>query len=274
MDLWLITVNYGNIETTKGLVDSLMDCHNINSVKVAIADNASSQKSKNGLQKIIDNTTLDIEIFLNDQNHFYWPAAKKVLSILKKESKNYPDWVMICNNDITFNDKNFFNKLEKLDKNRFPIIGPNVKNELGNSLNPFMVAPLKAIDHLYWWLYFLSYPTSHLFKVIKNWIKRFQINQGDMIYKTISPVYAVHGSAILFSSHFFNEGGWLDDNFEMYGEELTVAEIAKTNGLPITYCPDLNLLHHEHANTKKINKKHIFNKGRDAHRYVKSVYLK
>lgn len=274
MDLWLITVNYGNIEMTKGLIDSLMGCDNINSIKVGIADNASSQKSISGLRKIMDDAIIDIEIFPFKQNHYYWPAAKKVIANLKEKSKNYPDWIMICNNDITFVDNKFFKKLEKLDKKNFPIIGPNIKNESGLSLNPFMVYPMSRFDHLYWSLYFLSYPTSCVMRMIKNWFQRISPSLGESKLKANSPVYAVHGSVVLFSSFFFGKGGWLDDNFEMYGEELTVAEIAKTIGLPITYCSDLHILHREHTITKKINKKIIFNKGKNSHRYVKSTYLK
>jgi len=274
MNLWLITVNYGNIEMTKGLINSLMCCHNINSIRVGIADNASSDKSIAELEKIMDNAIIDIEIFSFKQNHFYWPAAKKVIFNLKEKWKNYPDWIMICNNDITFVDNEFFKKLQKLDKKNFPIIGPNIKNDSGLALNPFMVNSMRKFDHLYWSLYFLSYPTSRTIRIIKNWFQKISSSPGESRLKTNSPVYAVHGSAILFSSYFFEKGGWLDDNFEMYGEELTVAEIAKKIALPITYCPDLHLLHHEHTITKKINKKFIFNKSKDAHRYVKSNYLK
>ena len=87
------------------------------------------------------------------------------------------------------------------------------------------------------------------------------------------PVYAVHGAGILFSKYFFEQGGWLDDNFSLYGEELTVAEIAKQVGCPVTFNPELKLIHQEHTSTQKMDQRSIFNKARESHRYVISQYM-
>jgi GT2 family glycosyltransferase len=87
-------------------------------------------------------------------------------------------------------------------------------------------------------------------------------------------VYSVHASAILFSSSFFNSGGWFDDNFELYGEELSVSEIAKKISIPIHYVPKLKIMHHEHTSTKKTNKRLLFDKARKSYHYINSNYLK
>ncbi|MBT4382840.1 MAG: hypothetical protein HOD28_04440 [Candidatus Marinimicrobia bacterium] len=273
MNLWLITVNYGQTKTTKNLIESLMKCEQLESIKIGIADNETSEKSKVELQKISNMSNLDIELFYYDENHFYWPAAKKVIKRFKEQLNHYPDWIMICNNDITFIDKNFMSRLEKLNQKKYPIVGPNIINESGRPLNPFMINPLSKIDNLYWWLYFLSYPTSKLVGTIKRLLQKMRSNKDGFNQNNSSNVYAVHGSAILFSSYFFEKGGWLDDQFEMYGEELTVAEIAIQLKLPVIYNPDIKIMHHEHTNTKKTDKKLLFQKGRDAHRYVRSIYI-
>ena len=67
----------------------------------------------------------------------------------------------------------------------------------------------------------------------------------------LSPVYAVHGSAIIFSKHFFKAGGKIDKNFKLYCEELSNAEIASKIGCKIFYDPDLKIIHSEHNSTKK-----------------------
>ena len=155
-----------------------------------------------------------------------------------------------------------------------PIIGPDIINSKGIQLNPFMINSLGFFKNLYWMLFFLSYPTSRLILMLKRAFNLFRIKSSSIDNFSTKHVYAVHGSAILFSSHFFNSGGWLDDKFEMYGEELSVAEVAKKNGLAITYCPLMKLQHNEHSTTKHANQRLLFKKARKSYRYIKSFYMK
>ena len=274
MNLWLITVNYGDTAPTESLIQSLIACSLPESLKVAIADNACSIETTSKLNNLSDSFKLNMDIFPFNENRYYWPAAKQVLSNLKASSIDYPDWVMVCNNDITFPDEDFFKKLIKIDPIKFPIIGPKILNDTNESLNPFMTESLSWKERLYWWLYFISYSGSRcLLKSRKIW-KKFGWNKKSKNRDQAKEVYAIHGSAILFSSSFFNKGGWLDDNFDLYGEELSVAEIAKKIGAAITYYPELKIIHHEHANTGQTNNKLLFEKARESHRYIQSTYLK
>ena len=274
MNLWLITVNYGDTAPTESLIQSLIACSLPESLKVAIADNACSTETTSKLNNLSDSFKLNMDIFPFNENRYYWPAAKQVLSNLKASSIDYPDWVMVCNNDITFPDKDFFKKLIKIDPIKFPIIGPKILNDTNESLNPFMTKPLSWIGHLYWWLYFLSYPGSICLLGLKKILGKFYHKKNPKNMDQAKEVYAIHGSAILFSSSFFNKGGWLDDNFDLYGEELSVAGIAKKIGAAITYYPELKIIHHEHANTGQTNNKLLFEKARESHRYIQSTYLK
>ena len=63
MNLWIITVNFGETSATESLIDSLSIVKNVDSIKVGIADNAASNKSSSQLTKIIGRTKLDIKIF-------------------------------------------------------------------------------------------------------------------------------------------------------------------------------------------------------------------
>jgi len=137
-----------------------------------------------------------------------------------------------------------------------------------------MVSPLSTIQSLYWKLYFFSYSFSKILLSIKKLIRFFAIKVESKNIDTVKEVYAIHGSAILFSNYFFNAGGLLDDNFEMYAEELTVAEIAKKLNLPITYIPQLEVTHIEHGSTRIIDQKSLYNKARRSHKYFQSAYTK
>jgi len=274
MTLWIITVNFGNTEATKLLIDSLSTMDNLDFIKVGIADNEASEKSTSKLEEINKSTKLDITISSYKKNHYYWPAAKKTIDNLKNKFGFYPDWVIICNNDIIFNDKSFFLKLSKINVRKHPIIGPNIITPHGQALNPFMKTPLTNLEKLYWDIYFLSFHLSVVMLKIKKMLRKCIKKSNSENLTTNQKVYAVHGSTILFSNYFFEVGGWIDDNFEMYGEELTVAEIAKTLKIPVTFIPQLKILHDEHSSTKNIDSQVLFSKAKQSHKYFKSVYLK
>ena len=143
---------------------------------------------------------------------------------------------------------------------------------MGIQLNPFMIDPLSRFEKIFWNIYFFSYPLSILMLRIKKLIEPYYNKSKRKNITTNKQVYAVHGSAILFSNYFFDKGGWIDENFEMYGEELTVAEIAKKLNIPITFFSELNIIHHEHKSTEMIDKRLLFNKAKKSHRYFQSEY--
>lgn len=274
MTIWIVTVNFGDTKSTEQLIDSLSVVNNLKSAKIIIADNASSFSSRSGLEQIIKKSFLDIKIFSYKKNLYYWPAINKVIKSLKTKFGTYPDWIIVCNNDITFSDKNLFEKLSKIDTKKFPIVGPTIINSDGKHLNPFMLASLSKWQRFFWRCYFFSYPLSIILLMIKKLLDFFILKSNQEKISTNKSVYAVHGSAIFFSNHFFNMGGWFDENFELYGEELTVAEIAKKLNIPVTYFPELEVTHHEHTSTKSINKRKLFYKAKKSHQYFESTYLK
>ena len=76
-----------------------------------------------------------------------------------------------------------------------------------------MYIPMNKLRFYYWKIYFSSYYISILFSFLsKNKPKIFNTKQID----TLTKVYAVHGSAIIFSKFFFKKGGYIDDNFELF----------------------------------------------------------
>jgi GT2 family glycosyltransferase len=272
MNLKFITVNFGNTTATRNLVNSILSSSLEGNFSLTIIDNKSSSRSKKELLSLKKQSKIDIEILINEKNLYYWPAVNKIISDLKDSESEFPDWILICNNDIIINDKYFLKKLEKINPIKNPIIGPDITNTSGDHLNPFMAKPLSRLGHIYWWLYFISYPTSRVLLFLRRFLQFFYTKKKN-IEQLSKIVYSVHGSAILLSSYFFKSGGWLDDNFELYGEELTLAEIAKKINIPITYYPILKIVHSEHTNTKKINNKLLFKKARESHQYITNNYM-
>ena len=275
MHIWLITVNYGDPAPTASLLESLQACQkNTLTIKMGIADNASQSTNYNKLNKLKTGSDIEIELFPFAINQFYWPAANQVINKMLTIHGSYPDWIMVCNNDITFQDSNFFKNLEKIDLRKYPILGPEIIGEKTRlPLNPFMLEPMSSIKKFYWKIFYVSFSFSRLLLVIKKIRDRLLYNNNQSKNLGPLPVYAVHGAGILFSKYFFEQGGWLDDNFSLYGEELTVAEIAKQVDCPVTFNPELKLIHQEHTSTQNMDQRFIFKKARESHRYVMSKYI-
>ena len=145
MKIWLITVNFGNSNPTRELIESLSVCKNLYMIKVGIADNASSNQSFGKLKEIKNKKKIDIKIFKNQKNLYYWPAAKKILYKMKKINGTFPDWVIICNNDIVFPDKDFLEKLKAINKQKCPILGPDI---IDNSGTKYHTLDLLALPEL------------------------------------------------------------------------------------------------------------------------------
>ena len=54
---------------------------------------------------------------------------------------------------------------------------------------------------------------------------------------------------MVFSRRYFESGGWLDTTVPMYMEEISTGAIAERIGVPVRFCPDLQVQHREHATT-------------------------
>ena len=176
---------------------------------------------------------------------------------------------MICNNDIIFNDQFFLEKLFNLNNIDYHLVGPRITNSAKKDLNPFLLKPMSKKRKLYWKFYFKSYYFSKLLKLITSF--KFFLKSPREI-KKIRKVYAIHGSAMIFSKHFFLKGGMIDDNFELFGEEITTAEICKIINCKIFYVPNLILTHNEHSTTKKINDRNLYDLAKKSHYYFSEKY--
>ena len=70
---------------------------------------------------------------------------KKTFDKYINEFDKPPDWTIVCNNDIIFNDNNFFDNLSIIKSKDFDVIGPNIMNKENKNLNPFMKSPMSKI---------------------------------------------------------------------------------------------------------------------------------
>ena len=273
--IWLITVNFGNPDTTLSLLSNLEDLGESDALEIAVIDNGSTDNSWDSLTALKEKSELNLNLIKSDKNLFYWAGAKKAIDLLKQKYVFWPEWLIVCNNDISIESSNFVNLLLSLDKDEYPIIAPSITSSIsGNALNPFLIKPLSRLERLYWKLYFLNYETSKLVKIIGSSLKKLLKKKISDSVSEKMRIYAPHGACMIFSNNFFLNGGQLDTGFTLFAEELTVAEMARRLNLFITYIPELKIIHHENSSTKVVNKRTLFQHARDSHKYFLSKYLK
>ena len=271
MSIVLITVNYKDSNPTKDLINSILNCKMNKNIKIIIVDNESSNSSLSALKLITKKSNLDIEIISSNINSYYWGGIQLGLQKIYNNNKKY-DWIIACNNDVQFNDISLFEKLNDLKEDYYNIIAPRIISSLTNKdLNPFMLKPISFLYNIYYSLYYLNFFTSIIFHKIGRLIKLIKI-ESKVNDSSNYQIYAGHGSCIIFSKEFFSNGGYLDNGFTMYGEEVSTAEIANKIKSFIYYVPSLSLIHNEHQSTSKSSLKSNFLHSKKTYYYLKKKY--
>ena len=273
-DILIITVNYKNTAGTENFVQSLEKLDNSNGVELVVVDSESTHETKENLQTLLRQSALKTLLIDSFSNTFYWGGVTLALHTLDLDYANGPSWIIACNNDILFRQKDFLLKLSRIDPESYPVIAPSIISIVtGKNLNPYMVRPIKTMAKLYYDIFFFNSVTGLLIYKLRNLMKKLFTLLTVASNKQGRTIYAPHGAFIIFSNLFFQKGGWLDENLTMYGEEFTVAEIARRLQLPVHYRPDLEVIHVEHSSTGGQNWAQSFAAIKTAYYYVKREYL-
>ena len=185
---------------------------------------------------------------------------------------NFPEWIIVCNNDILFNKSDLLSKILSFNAKDYPVLAPAILSSRTNkNLNPFMIKPINVIAKIYYSIFYLNSILGFIIYKTRQLIKIFYARSNKVIDKG-GFIYAPHGSFIIFSKYFFNNGGYLDQNLTMYGEEFTTAEIARSLKMPIYYEPNMEVVHVEHS-SNKINWFINFKLTKNAYYYFLKEYL-
>ncbi len=254
-DVIIITVQYHNFADTKSFVMSLASLAESRHCELVIVDNDESGAGSAELESIRGAGPFPINLMQSSRNLYYWGGAAFALGELSRSADARPRWVIICNNDVTFSDGSFLERLRSLDPARFAIIAPTIISEAtGKDQNPFLVLPANGLKRLKWRVYDVSYPIARTMLAIHGLAKRFaaplsravRSPSGEMKRRQI---YAPHGAFVILSEAFFRRGGALDTTVPMFAEELTIAALARKLSLPVWYMPELKVSHREHSTT-------------------------
>ncbi|MFQ5452999.1 MAG: glycosyltransferase family 2 protein [Candidatus Zixiibacteriota bacterium] len=270
----VITINYKNSQVTRALIQSLETCENSDGLHLIVVNNESNTNGRRELNSLKNSSSLSIQLLHLEKNLYYWGGAAFALESLKLDFTVSPDWIIICNNDILIEQKDFFTRLLAMDIEQYPIIAPGIiSSKTQKNLNPFLINPISKMQDLYYRLYYWNKYTAKTVHFMGRRIKKLR----QWLSTGIKPedelkIYAPHGSFIIFSRHYFLQGGFLDTGFTFFGEEISVAEIARRLDLPVYYVPGLKIIHNEHMSLSKPAWEVVFNHSKKSYEYLKQKY--
>jgi GT2 family glycosyltransferase len=242
----IITVNYRAADSTMLFLESASKLECFDAAHLIVVENGSGDESVEKLQPVVARLS-NVELLESPLNRGYFGGANWALQQYLTKSPR-PDWVIICNNDIVFDDRQFLSKLLHRDPENAPVIAPGIIARLtGLDCNPFLRKRLTSTQllriHFWYSSYYLMWfmqLLSPYARILRHYIRFWRANPQS---RECERIYAAHGSFLIFSRKYFDAGGFIDDGFFLYAEELTVAEICLRLRLRVVYDPDLQVWH-------------------------------
>ena len=273
-NILVITVNYKNTIITENFIHSLENLDASDKVELIVVDSESTPKTKENLQSLLNGSALKTRLIDSVSNTFYWGGVALALKTLDLNYANGPSWIIACNNDILFSQREFISKLKELDSTKYHVIAPSIlSTKTGENLNPYMAKPINIIGKLYYSIFYLNPSTARLIYNTRKMSKKLFYSVFKKSIPKPGKIYAPQGSFIIFSNNYFLRGGYIDNNFKIFGEEISTAEIALNNNLEIHFLPELAVSHVEHSSMGTNYWSYWFYFSKEAYKYLKKTYL-
>jgi len=241
--------------------------------ELLVVDNSSGDDSVSRIAQAISDFT-NVELLTSRQNRGYFGGAKWALEQYLAQHP-MPDWVIVCNNDIVFDDPGFLAKLLERNTAIFGVIAPSVISRLTeHDANPIIRRRPTLFRMWRYRLLLSNYRVAWLAQWLAPSVRKVRNSlyalKEDSDSKT--PIYAPHGSFIILSRRFFDAGGFIDDGFFLYAEEFCLAEMCRQLNLPIIHDPDLRVWHEEGQTLGRMLSRDTYAHQRNGFRYALARY--
>lgn len=279
-----VILHYGNVQVTKECVDSILQLHTEDDIHIVVVDN-DTNKSDEERQVLKQEVLVDsrIEVFEIKEKSGFSKANNEGYAYTRR--LHNPDYVIMTNNDIVFEQKDFLAKMkESYLKNSYAVLSPDiVSRENGQHQSPIAGhgRSIFQVNYTIWMnaiclqMYSLVYPLL-LWNYNKN--KNKDAGQQSLVQQeNIVPC----GACIIASQKFVeHEPKMFVPETNFYYEEYILHERCKRNGYKIVFSPELQVIHGDGVATKenKINEKKrlkfIMNETMKAARVYKAVLQK
>ena len=275
-DILILTVNYKGADSTERFLKSASELDGWDMAHFIVVENGSHDGSAAKLRALVRDFP-NVELMESAENRGYFGAANWALQQYLAQAQK-PDWVIVCNNDIAFDDHQFLRKLSQRDLAGAHVIAPAIIARPGDiDCNPFMrkrPSRFKLLRCQFW-------QSNFYLMWFKQWLSPYVRTARHQIYfwrrsslaTGPTDVYAPHGAFLIFSRAYFEAGGSIDDGFFLYAEEFSVAEICRQLQLRVVHDPGLRVWHDAHHVTGRMCNRTTFEYGRQGFRYALRKYF-
>jgi GT2 family glycosyltransferase len=276
-DALIITVNYKGADSTARFIESVSGIECFQHAHVIVVENGSCDGSAEKLRPLVAEFS-NVELLESPVNRGYFGGANWALQqYLARGHK--ANWIIVCNNDIVFNDYHFLSKLLQRNLRDAAVIAPAIiARQTGVDCNPFLrerPTPLQLLRIRFWhssyyFMWFKQFLSPHV-RMLRH---RLDVLLSTSRPRKAAPIYGAHGSFLIFSRSYFEAGGYIDDGHFLYAEELCVAEICVHLGLRVVHDPDLQIWHEGHRVTGRRLNRTMYEYARGGLHYVLRKYFR
>ena len=239
VEVLIIAVIYNTYEETLRFLKSI-EVQNQPVIKIILVDN-SDKISDTYFERKVNNLNLNISYLKCSENIGYFGGADYGLNFYLKNNV-LPQWIVVCNVDIVFDEKDFFEKL--LAKNFMSdvgIIAPSIiSDKWKTDTNPKIISRYTKKKMNFYRTVCSNTFTQNAYMTI-SYFKKILKSPAAMRRKVSQIIYAPHGSCIIFNENYFKNGGNFKHISFLFGEEIFVAETARRLNLNVLYEPDLKV---------------------------------
>ncbi len=249
MKFSFIVLHYKALNSTIKCIDSILNLNSLNNdSSVIVVDNGSCDGTAEKLQKKyksqINMIKLDKGIGFSRANNLGYKYAVE---------KYNPDFIVMTNNDIVFNQNEFMDKIVEISKtNDFDVLGPDIINPDSSHGNPYAERP-RNIDEIRDYIKKARMKKSLgifyvLFKDLKKCRSKkeiYEIKQYEQ--KNI----CLWGACLIFSKKFIkiNDKAFCPETMFYCEEDILCHRVMRDGGL-ILYSPDITVYHGHSDSTK------------------------
>lgn len=271
----IITVNFRHAACTLQFLNSASELEGFRTCHLLIVDNNSEDGSVGSIRQAIVGFS-NVGLLESPKNRGYFGASHWALRHYLG-SHSAPDWVIVCNNDVVFNDRQFLSRLLTKDPGAAGVVAPAIISGLtGHDANPSIRQRPREFQMKRYRLWLSNYYAMWLKQWLSPFVRRMRYKFSRRTLppgKGLSrPIYAPHGSFLIFSRKFFEAGGFIDDGFFLYAEEFSVAEMCRQLDLRVVHDPELSVWHEESRSTGRMLSRSVYLHQKEGFSYAFARY--
>ena len=259
-----VVLHYNVPEVTRQCVDSIRKLQGNKKKKIVIVDNASPDGSGVLLEKEYAQDE-DIKVLISERNEGFARGNNRGYHYARKEWK--ADCVIILNNDIIFEQREFLEELENQETAwkdaSVGVVGPDIVTLSQQHQNPFRQKPYELSDvkkairnkTIFLWYFYLKkflHLENRIFILENMFERKSGQRRSELAWDKKQDNVVLQGACLIFLPAFVKneENAFCKDTF-LYGEEDILYYLCKKKGYGIQYTPSLLVKHLEGQATQK-----------------------